>query len=98
MLKTNLGDALIWMKTAEMLYLKGTENLKEYRGERTCYPHVNELNVAAVCAGYAFEFMLKVLVEADEETPKYKHEASVTYQQLIQEDRKDVDQTIAKHG
>ncbi|MDE0250013.1 MAG: hypothetical protein OXK72_03295 [Gammaproteobacteria bacterium] len=98
MLKTSLGDALIWMETAETLYLKGTEKLNEYRGVRTHYPHVNKLNVAAVCAGYAFELALKVLVEAGGETREFEHKASTAYQQLIPGDREDVDRIIAKHG
>ena len=98
MLKTNLGDALIWMETAETLYLRNVWNPKEFPSKPAGYPHINELNVAAVCAGYAFELVLKVLVEAGEGKPKPKHDASIAYQQLIPGDREDVDRIITKHG
>ena len=60
MLKLDWGDAQIWMDTAEMLYLRNVENL---RGSlpRAGYPGTNELNVANVCARYAFELIFKVL-------------------------------------
>ena len=98
MLKTNLGDALIWMETAERLYLRNVPDPKKFPSKPAGYPHINELNVAAVGAGYAFELVLKVLVEAGGEKPKPKHDASIAYQQLIPEDREDVDRIIAKHG
>ena len=97
MLKTNLGDALIWMETAEKLYVA---NLEEFSRTRAGCPHTNALNVAAVSAGYAFELVLKVLVEAGGERPKPRHEARIAYEQLklIPESREDVDRIIAKHG
>ena len=59
---------------------------------------MNELNVAAVCTGYAFELVLKVLVEAGGGEPKPIHDASIAYQQLIPKDKENVDRIIAKHG
>ena len=48
-----LGDAQVWMELADMLHRKN-KILRE--GEQ-----LNSLSVANVCAGYAFEFVFKVL-------------------------------------
>ena len=97
MLKTDLGDALIWMETAEKLYLRNVPDPKIFPSKPAGYPHINELNVAAVSAGYAFELALKVLVKAGGRKPKPKHEASIAYQQLKPKDKEDVARIISKH-
>ena len=51
MRKLDWGDAQIWMETAEMLYLRYTRDSGTGLRERAGYPGMNELNVAAVCAG-----------------------------------------------
>ena len=56
---------------------------------------MNELNVAAVCAGYAFELLFKVLVKAGrDELPKAEHEPSVAYEHLTREDKVEIDRII----
>ena len=68
MLKLDWGDAQVWMDIATTLYMRNAPNPPnppnpEVLPRRTtAYPQVNELNVAAVCAGYAFELIYKVLV------------------------------------
>ena len=60
---------------------------------------MNELNVAAVCAGYAFELLFKVLVKAGrDELPKALHEPSVAYEHLTREDKVEIDRIIVDHG
>lgn len=86
------------MKTAEMLYLRNVLDPQKFPSKPAGYPHMNELNVASVCAGYAFEFVFKVLVEAGGGNPESKHDASTAYQKLALKDKKDVDRIIAKHG
>ena len=96
MLKLDWGDAQVWMDTAEMLYLRNVENP---RGsiQRAGYPGTNELNVAAVCAGYAYELIFKVLVRAGDDEPEAVHKPSAAYKLLIKEDRTAVDRIILKH-
>lgn len=96
MLKLDWGDAQVWMDTAEMLYLRNVENP---RGSipRAGYPGTNELNVAAVCAGYAFELIFKVLVRAGDNEPEPVHKPSAAYELLTKEDIAAVDRIILKH-
>ncbi|MDE0332839.1 MAG: hypothetical protein OXL41_13330 [Nitrospinae bacterium] len=96
MLKLDWGDAQVWMDTAEILYLRNAENP---RGSlpRADYPGTNELNVANVCAGYAFELLFKVLVRAGGMQPEPVHEPSAAYEHLKQEDKDAVDRIILKH-
>lgn len=99
MLKLDWGDAQIWMDTAEILYLRNVGDSKELSDIRMSgYPHGNELNVAAVCAGYAFELIFKVLVKAGGNQPKARHEPSVAYKHLTEKDRIEVDRIIVSHG
>ena len=97
MLKLDWGDAQVWMDTAEMLYLPNVEN-PQGSLPRTDYPHMNELNVAAVCAGYAFELIFKVLVKTGGKQPEPVHEPSVAYERLTTEDKVVVDEIIVNHG
>ncbi len=87
------------MEMAEMLYLRNVGNPQEYPRRPTGYPRMNELNVAAVCAGYAFELLFKVLVKAGrDELPKALHEPSVAYEHLTREDKVEIDRIIVDHG
>ena len=97
MLKVEWGDAQIWMDTAEMLYLRNVENPHGFL-PRASYPGTNELNVAAVCAGYAFELIFKVLVKAGHNQPEPVHEPSAAYERLTPEDKVVVDEIIVNHG
>ena len=63
MLKLDWGDAQVWMDTAKVLYMRNAGSPEDALRKRAGYPHGNELNVAAVCAGYAFELIYKVLVK-----------------------------------
>ena len=99
MLKLDWGDAQIWMGMAEMLYLRNVGNPEEYPRRPTGYPRMNELNVAAVCAGYAFELLFKVLVKAGrDELPKAEHEPSKAYGDLTPKDKVEIDRIIVEHG
>ena len=73
------------------------QNVERFRG-RAGYPHINELNVAAVCAGYAFEFIYKVLVMVSEEQPKPTRRPSDSHAKLAEQDRIDVERIIINHG
>ena len=97
MLKVDWGDAQVWMDTAETLYVRNARNPGEFL-PRAGYPHTNELNVANVCAGYAFELIFKVLVRAGDNEPESVHKPSIAYERLTPEDRIVVDRIIASHG
>ena len=98
MLKLDWGDAQIRMGMAEMLYLRNVGNPEEYPHRPTGYPRMNELNVAAVCAGYAFELLFKVLVKAGrDELPKAEHEPSKAYGDLTPKDKVEIDRIIVEH-
>ena len=62
------------------------------------YPHTNELNVAAVCAGYAFELIYKVLVKVGGKEPKATHLPSDAHKKLAEQDRIEVERIINSHG
>ena len=98
MLKLDWGDSQVWMEMAEKLYLRNVGNPNEFLRKRMSYPGVNELNVAAVCAGYAFELMFKALVKTDGKEPKPVHEPSEAYGHLTEKDKIEVDRIIVKHG
>ena len=61
------------MDIATTLYMRNAPNPEMLPRRTTAYPRANELNVAAVCAGYAFEFIFKVLVKAGGGQPKGVH-------------------------
>ena len=73
MLKLEWGDAKVWMDTAAALYRQVISNPNGFPHKRSGYPDVNQLNVAAVCAGYAFELIFKVLVRACGKQPPGEH-------------------------
>ena len=94
MLKLYWGDAKVWMGVAKHLYTSNVESLHERAG----YPHINELNVASVCAGYAFELIYKVLVEVSGQLPEGVHWPRVAHGRLAKQDRKEVESIINNHG
>lgn len=96
MLKLDWGDAQVWMDTAEMLYLRSIGNPQKPL-RRGGYPHTNKLNVATVCAGYAFELIFKVLARAGGNQPEPVHNPSAAYEHLTKEDKDAVDRIILEH-
>ena len=98
MLKLDLGDAAIWMRTAEDLYLQSAQRAQAEAG----FPQTNQLNVACVCAGYAFELLFKVLVRAGGGKPAAKHAPSEAYEMMKELPDKgvesSVDQILGQHG
>ena len=95
-LKLGWGDAQVWMDTATHLYMRNVEN--GLLQERLKYPQLSELNVACVCAGYAFEILYKILVQVGWGTPEPKHPPRLAHQKLIQKDQDEVERILAKHG
>ena len=94
MLKLYWGDAKAWIGVAKKLYTPNVESSLERAG----YPHTNELNVAGVCAGYAFELIYKVLVEVSGQIPRGVHWPRVAHEKLDKQDRKEVEWIINNHG
>ena len=83
MLKLDWGESQVWMKTAVDLYNKKHAMLDEHAQTiRHRYPKENELNVAYVCAGFAFELIFKVLVQLSGKAPKAKHEPSIAWNDI----------------
>ena len=102
MLKRELGDALVWMQIAEDLYLRNAKDPEEFLYTRSGFPKTNQMNVATVCAGYAFELIFKILVRVAGGEPVPKHSPSFAYNKLNELDdgevRAEVDRIIAGHG
>ena len=102
MLTLEWGDAQVWMNSAEELYLRNAKDPEEFLRARSGFPKTNEMNVAAVCAGYAFELIFKVLVRAAGSEPDPKHPPSIAYKKLKEPAnravRAEVDRIIANHG
>ncbi len=98
MLKLDLGDSLVWMTTAEDLYVRSACAAQSGSG----YPQSNELNVASVCAGYAFELLFKVLVRACGGKPAAQHPPRKAYEELKtladKEVRSSVNEILLRHG
>ena len=89
------------MDTAEMLYTRNASDPEEVQRRRPGYPWGNELNVAAVCAGYAFELIFKVMVRVRGGQPEPKHEPSEAYRKLAElapGDCTEVKRIITSHG
>ena len=78
MLKVDLGDTQIWMQSAETMYLQSVD--ASLAGAE--YPATNQLNVACVCAGLAFELLFKVLARAGGVTPRSEHQPSKAYKKI----------------
>ena len=98
MLKAYLGDAKIWMEIADELYRRNVPKPEtEFYGLRG-FPGLNEVNVAAVCAGYAFELLFKTLLRADQKEPDTVHPPSRTYARLEPSVQTEVIAIAARHG
>ena len=98
MLKLEWGDARVWMDTAATLYTHVVSNPNGFPHRRIGYPDGNRLNVAAVCAGYAFELIFKVLARACGGQPEGVHSPSKAYECLDQERMNEVKQIVTDHG
>ena len=96
MLKLDWGDAKVWMDLATELHTRNTADPQNRH--RSGYPQMNELNVAAVCAGYAFELIYKVLVRVGGGQPESSHEPSRAHAKLAQTERTEVERIISSHG
>ena len=86
------GDAQVWMDMAVRLY----NNERDKKGVR--YPKENELNVAYVCAGYAFELVFKILVDLSGTIPAPKHEPSVAFGKMSVRYRTEIKRLVTNHG
>lgn len=102
MLRLEWGDAQIWMSVAEEFCFRNAKNPRNFLRDRAGSPKTNEMNVAAVCAGYAFELLFKVLVKAAGGKPRLKHPPRDAYNKLNElgdgEVRAEVGRIIADHG
>ena len=95
MLKVYWGEARVWMDLAKELYMRNVDDELDKLGG---YPHSNEMSVAYVCAGYAFELIYKVLAEAATgRQAKATHRPSDSHKELPEEDRIEVEQEIDRH-
>ncbi len=61
-------------------------------------PCANELNIANVCVGYAFELAYKALVEVSEQQPDPTHLLSDAHAKLDDQLRIEVERAIVSHG
>lgn len=99
MLKLDWGDSQVWMTIAIQLHgTKRTPRTPHHVPSPYRYPKENELNVAYVCAGYAFELLFKVLVKLSGKQPIPKHEPSVAFGQISQKYRVDIERIARRHG
>ena len=98
MLKAYLGDAKVWMTLAYELHQRNVQDTETAFRNLRGFPEMNEMNVAAVCAGYAFELLFKVMVMADFKEPRAKHEPSVAYRNLNATVQRQVDAIATKYG
>ena len=98
MLKLDWGDAQVWMDVATTLYMRNMPNPEVLPRGTTAYPRVNELNVAAVCAGYAFELIYKVLVRVGGRQHEGLHEPSRAHEKLAPRERTEVERIVTSHG
>ena len=90
--KLSWGDAQVWMEMSVRLY----NNARDTKGAR--YPKENELNVAYVCAGYAFELIFKILVHLSGTIPAPKHEPSAAFGKMAVRYRTEVKRIVTNHG
>ena len=98
MLKAYLGDSKVWMTLAYALHQRNVPDTETAFRNLDGFPGMNEMNVAAVCAGYAFELLFKVMVRAELKEPSAKHEPSVAYGDLNATVQCQVDAIATKHG
>ena len=99
MLKLDWGDSQVWMTIAVELHNNKPTTMGPHRAPSPYrYPKENELNVACVCAGYAFELIFKVLVCLSGQRPQPKHEPSVAYSDISQIYRVEIVRIGRGHG
>ena len=99
MLKLDWGDSQVWMTVAVELYNNQPTTIEQRQVSTPYrYPKENELNVAYVCAGYAFELIFKVLVRLSGKQPQPKHEPSVAYGDVSQKYRVQIMRIARSHG
>ena len=94
MLKLDWGDSQAWMTVAVELHNNQHSRLGQL--PRRC-PKENELNVACVCAGYAFEFIFKVLVKLVGKDPIPTHKPSEAYKNIPQKYCVEVKRIVLDH-
>ena len=92
MLKLDLGDAQIWMRVAEDMYLQSADASRSGQN----YPKTNQHNVAFVCAGFAFELLFKVLARAGGGDPPAVHRPSKAYKKIKQLPDKKLADSVGK--
>ena len=99
MLKLDWGDSQVWMTIAVELHNNEPTTLGSHRTPSPYrYPKENELNVACVCAGYAFELLFKSLVRLSGKLPKPKHEPSIAYSDISEKYRVQIIRVARRHG
>ena len=89
-----LGDSQVWANTALMLNERG----RSKPDEGIVNENLNQLNVAHVSMGMAFELVLKALAVSEGRRFSGKHEALVNYGALSQSSRNKVAQAIKDHS
>ncbi len=90
------GDARVWMSIAAELYERNMKALP-IRLDRS--PQANEINVANVCLGFAFELAYKALFEVSKEKPhKATHRLREMHENLDRPVKDAVERIITKYG
>ena len=89
-----LGDSQVWANTAVMLDERG----RSKPGENIVNADHNQLNVAHVSMGLAFELVLKALAVSEGRRFKGKHDALTNYGALSPSSRDKVAQAIKNHS
>ena len=88
-----LGDSQVWANTAVML----NEHGRSKPGEGKVNADLNQLNVAHVSMGLAFELVLKALAVSEGRRLSGKHEALANYLALSPSSQDRVAQAIKDH-
>ena len=79
-----LGDSQVWMQTAI------DKDKASQRANNHLDTDVHELNVAHVCAGLAFELVLKALAKSEGRQIVTKHEATKCYRALSKQSQEHI--------
>ena len=91
-LRIYAGDAQVWMNVAAELYQRAAFP------SRMAWPSANELNVANVCTGYAFELAYKALVQSTGQIPISSHRVRDAHEKLDRDTGMKVESIILAHG
>ena len=86
-----LGDSQVWMNTAV------EKDKSSGRGQSGSEVDSNELNVAHVCVGLAFELVLKALAKSEGRTIRTKHGSLKNYRALSKKSQYRIAQIVDKH-